>query len=411
MFWLYSNIAGKNLMALRFIKPLGCYPPFLWDGSKSINSFSLRGLIFLNLLMRFLVYPINFIFSGIVTLGFIGAAIFCNLVWLLGGMCSNFWSTNTKALNQIMLTRLPWLFFDSIGFLWNQGKLFLGLFYTPLATSTINDLTDFTEPLTKTSLFHWTWEEPHQKQVKKLANFLDNHNLHVPKMMLCTLAAEPVDSILCAFRMFQGFGVMSNYGLNPVKLTDLQTQYPPILCLHGNYHNQSAWLPLAEYFQEHAYPGAIFTLNLPAGNFTHTDTDLINQKIESIKACYKEVNVSEENFKLNLIGHSRGATLAYYLGFKDFEITGENFTWTKTNNPLINKTILIGDSGHTEPDYRKSKPTYINGSHDTLLFFKKSPEEVGGSLHKSGHLGLLSNPKVLEECYSTIVNEPVFRGI
>lgn len=404
---LNFNLTEKNLMALSFIKPLGYYPPLLWDKSKSIHPLSLRGLIFLNLFIRFLVYPIHYIFNGIVTLGFVVAATFFNLIGLLGGMASKVWSTHTKALNQIMLTRLPWLFLDGLGFLWNQGKLFLGLFYTPLATSTLNDLIDFSEPLTKTSLFHWTWEEPHQKQIKKLANFLDSHDLHVPKMVLCTLAGEPVDSILCASRMFQGLGVMRKDGLNPVKLTALQAQYAPILCLHGNYHNQSAWLPLAEYFQKHAYPGPIFTLNLPAGNFTHTDTDLIQQKIESIKACYQQVNLPDENFKLNLIGHSRGATLAYYLGFQDFEIIDENFSWMKKDNPFIHKTILIGDSGHVDPEYRKSKPTYVNGCYDNLLFFKGSPEGVGGSIHQSGHLGLLSNPNVLEECYSVMTDKPM----
>lgn len=395
-------------MSLSFIKPLGYYPPLLWDESKSIDGFSLRGLIIVNFLIRFLVYPFNFIFSGITTIGFIGAAIFCNLIWLLGGMCSNFWSANTKALNQIALIRLPWLLFDGLGFLWNQGKLFAGLFYTPLATSVINDLKDFTEPLTQTNLFHWTWEEPHQKLVKKLSNFLHNHELHMLRMIVCTLVAEPVDSISCAFRMQQGVGTMNNYGLNPVKLTDIQAQYPPLLCIHGNFHNQSAWLPLAEYFQKNEYPGAIFTLNLPAGKFTHADSKLINQKIESIMSCYKEANVPEEKIKLNLIGHSRGATLAYYAGFKNFETTETHIRHKLADNTLINKTILIGNTISAHPDYRKSKPTYINGRYDTLLFFKSSPEEIGGSLHNTGHLGLLSNSDVLEECYSTIVNDPEF---
>jgi hypothetical protein len=386
-------------MEYRLIKPIGYYPPLIWRKDltkKPIGGLSLRLLTLGNLLLRFTIYPFNFLVSSLITLGSVVAATFFNLGWLLGGGFSNFWSNTTKALNQTAITRCQWLIFDGLGFLWNQAKLFAGLFYSPFAVSTLTQLKEFAEPLTKTSLFHLDWQEPHQKRIKALAKSFNDHGLHSLKMFVCTLAAEPVESILFGLRLPRGFGNLSNYGLNPSKLTPAQAQYPALLCLHGNYHNQSAWLPLAKYLYNKKYPGPIFTLNLPAGSITQQDTKLINEKIESIKTCYRESNGNENSLKINLIGHSRGAHLVAYRNYYRFE---EN---------SINKTILIGFSPSTTlvEFHKKTPPTYptyyINGRYDALLFFNTLPKDTDGHLVNTGHLGLLSHPETLEQCYSTL---------
>ena len=212
---------------------------------------------------------------------------------------------------------------------------------------------------------------------------------HFFARIVIMMLLEPFEVLKVSFRMPKGHGTLNKYGLNPVQLTEIQAQYPPILCIHGNYHNQSAWLSLAKHFKKEQYPGPIYTLNLPSGYITPKDMELINQKIKFIMNSYKEANVPEDQFKLNLIGHSRGVNVI--LNYSD------------KNPSIINHTILIGsDRGISKTDPKKS---YINGSYDASI--SKSSFEKTDDRHfvfDVGHIGLISEPNVLKICHSIMVD-------
>lgn len=99
---------------------------------------------------------------------------------------------------------------------------------------------------------------------------------------------------------------ITQYGLNPSRLTSEQAQYSPVLFLHGDLHNSSAALPLAEYFQKRHYKGPIFTVNYPTPVTNHSKLVIIN-RINEIKSYYTAAGQSGEQIKLNLFGHSRGS--------------------------------------------------------------------------------------------------------
>lgn len=99
------------------------------------------------------------------------------------------------------------------------------------------------------------------------------------------------------------------YQLNPsLSATDISKN--PSLLLHGNFHNQSAWLALAKSASGQTL-GSLYTLNLHSGPYTVADRTLINNKINQIKLDYSARG--RDDVKVNLIGHSRGAVMAFYM--------------------------------------------------------------------------------------------------
>jgi hypothetical protein len=259
------------------------------------------------------------------------------------------------------------------------------MFSSKYASETLSRLQNVGEELTKTNLFHFDWDLPHKKAVKSFIHFLDKHELDVVGLTVGTLAIEPVEAFLFGLKAPLGLAKDFNIlGLNPKILTKEQTAYPPLLLLHGNYHNQSAWLPLAEYFKRKGYPGPIFTVNLNSGDLCTGDDKIIANKMKSIKKLYKAQNVSD--IKINVIGHSRGAQIAV------------------AKSEQFDKVILLGKN----PAYRylisgwddNKTIVVINGDSDAFITFDP---QFGGIFVKAGHLGVLSHPEVLEQCYNTLI--------
>lgn len=63
---------------------------------------------------------------------------------------------------------------------------------------------------------------------------------------------------------------------------------------------------MGKFFQDEEM-GPIFTVNLADGELTEKDCGVVNAKIKEIQALYgREV-------KVDLVGYSRGAELAFYL--------------------------------------------------------------------------------------------------
>jgi len=186
--------------------------------------------------------------------------------------------------------------------------------------------------------------------------------------------------------------------MNPTALTDRQLNQRPILLLHGNYHNQSAWLGLAKELRR-CDLGPVYTVNLPNGDITDRDYVLIQEKIDQIKAQYGR------SVKVDLVGHSRGGYLAGRMAWtllrEDLDQIEERKYRRPTFSEDIGVVIKIGDvftagviQHVQEIDSNFSnRICEITGKYDVLetdlsLLPPEQNEVVG-----AGHLGLLSSPQ------------------
>lgn len=179
--------------------------------------------------------------------------------------------------------------------------------------------------------------------------------------------------------------------------------------LHGNLHNQSAWLPLAAFLHSNKYLGPIFTVNLPSYDVTDTDRAIIEHKLNEIKQLYVEKNMFDVN--ITLIGHSRGAGLAYNRFFypesfvlENTQNTYESYDISEENAPVdvatpvtVNKVILMGCSNNNLSQYPGC--FFISARHDILA---PPLENTQDTVVDTGHLGVIANPEALERCYEIL---------
>lgn len=144
------------------------------------------------------------------------------------------------------------------------------------------------------------------------------------------------------------------YRLNPQQI--LQQDKPAILFLHGDQHNQSAALPLASYLKK-ANVGPIFTLNLDYNDENPTvHRKQISERISVIKKLY-----NQEELKLIIIGHSKGAIEGAHLAFCEQNIQGVS----------IEKVISIAGRLRVVPArFRNCHPSLqplVNKIHQAIL--------------------------------------------
>lgn len=181
------------------------------------------------------------------------------------------------------------------------------------------------------------------------------------------------------------------YGMNPSSITIEQSHKRPILLIHGNLHNQSAWLGLARELKG-ANLGPVFTLNLPSGTITGRDFALLGEKIDRIKRLY------QKEITIDLIGHSRGGDLAGELG-DSVSRAGVNFGKViKIGVPFSKREIE--ELKWIHPNFTE-RIFEITAKHDVLV--GKRPSYVPSKCHlevNTGHLGLLYSPAV----YAEIIN-------
>jgi hypothetical protein len=379
-----------HIMPYHFSKPIGYYPPLLWKpiepSGHQENPLILRLVIAFNLLLRFLFYSISLIFSAVVTAAIILIATVFNIGCLLGGYFSDAWCQQTKQFNHMAFIRCQWLILDGFAFLWNQAKLLLGLFQPQYAIPTLNTLQKLTEDLAQISLFHFDWQRPHIEKVKSIADTYGG----MIRMILCSISAEPVETILCSIRLLKGLGSDSHaHGLNPETLTAEQAKHPAILLIHGNYCNQGVWFPLAEYFHKKGYPGPIFTVNLPAGEITDRDCEIIEQKLMAILDCYGTETAS--SIPIHVIGHSRGATLTDHL---------ERHYHKYQRLLSVNKKIVLG-SYHSSSDQQL---IIIRARDDILVEYTPPTGPLGTNLtiDTTGHTGLVAHPETIKYCFNLL---------
>lgn len=377
----------------RIIKPTGLYLPLVWnDKAENLGFFSIRLFVFANIMLRFLVYPFSFIFNLIMTVSSIILATCFNLGCLLGGYFSAYWSHHTKKYNQIAIIRCEWLLADSLVFICLQLKLFLGLIHSEFGMTSLVMLKEILDELDNIDLFNFDWQLGHTNMIKRLKSYLDNHDLRTARAIICSLGAEPAEVIYFALKMAWGMGSdFHPYGLNPKQLTQEQASRQPVLLLHGNLHNQSAWLPLAALLHSRQYSGPVFTVNLSQNAITLKDREIVDSKFREIKLLYEEQGKTEVKF--NLIGHSRGALFAYKRRFFPESLP-------KSRNIIeeavgFNNVILIGHESQPGYNYENNHCFFINGRHDVLQLPEQNTQEF---IVNSGHIGVLADPDALDEC-------------
>ncbi len=236
--------------------------------------------------------------------------------------------------------------------------------------------------------------EFYRKLIRKMICFLRERQWKAAAVMFGTMLLEPLHAIKAGFATPLGWRKRFNfYQFNPGSVTSEQAQKRPILLIHGNYHNQSAWLDFAKKLAATNFGlGPIYTINLPSGEITNNDYDCLDEKINSIKGQYCHYGYGDT--KIDIVGHSRGAYLAQMaikniLGLSNY----------------IGKLIKIGSILDKENFdlIRRQNPVLIN--HIYEIRGLKDCIECGKSLLPqrqrldvdSGHLGLLYLSKTHEQ--------------
>lgn len=242
-------------------------------------------------------------------------------------------------------------------------------------------------------------ESTYTHNVKQFTTNLQEHGLIKTGLVVAAFATEPMDALLSGLRMNRGERRhFHEYGTNPTQLTQHQASKRPVLLLHGDKHNQSAFIPMLDYFHQKHYDGPIFTVNLPSVEDKALRHQVLDQKIEAIDALYKQRGVQphagEPHLRSCIIGHSWGADEAIELEDRD-----------STPRPLV----LMGALKHSK---RNQPQIYINATVDMILSL---PSEIMDNIQpvgdviqlKTGHLGLLSHPDSLETCYRVITSPDI----
>lgn len=247
----------------------------------------------------------------------------------------------------------------------------------------------------------------YKKNVKSFLDYLKERGYLAPMMMISPWLLEPVSaakaSLLFPMGILEGWlGRFQFYGLNPTKITAEQAQMKPVLLIHGNYHNQSAWLPLAKVLQQ-SYKAPVFTINLNHGYLTEKDRPLLEKKLEEIKALYRAHGV--EDVVVDYVGHSRGATVSLLAA-------ADGHSWTICPKGMVkfssDKAIWRKDAGRIirigfptqreelekiHPELR-NRIIEIDGTDDLLVDDRSLLEASNKTAVPCGHLSLLYSPKV-----------------
>lgn len=140
--------------------------------------------------------------------------------------------------------------------------------------------------------------QAYKKRIVEFVKFLDNHHWYVTSMVIGTLLSETREVLKSVF-LWPSYWKkdFDFYGLNPKILSKEQRKENPVLLIHGNYHNPTAWLDLAKKLKEQ-YKGPIYTISLPNGDITSHDLDLVNKKMSDIAHQYQ----GADSLSFNIIG-------------------------------------------------------------------------------------------------------------
>lgn len=238
-------------------------------------------------------------------------------------------------------------------------------------------------------------------QIERIVQKLKKQGRGYLAALVATLCFEFKHVLKSARVYFHGKRRKFQYhGLNPTTITKTQAAKNPILLLHGNYHNQSAWLELAQKIHKADPERPIYTLNMPVGYIVPKHYTLINRKIKSIQRQYERWGTIPP---IHLIGHSMGGFLAQLIG-----LTRGTLKHLNGIRHDIGKIILLG-SVFNEKQCKSFRPLQknseyknriyqIDGKYDLLV--DKEVRQTSTILPQNflevpcGHLGLLHSNRV-----------------
>ena len=378
--------------------PIGGYPPLY---SKRNLDEATPGTLFCllssNLCLRFVCYPFCFSYNLVLTAAAVLIATLYNIAFLLGGGFSASWFDETGRQNQIAIKRVLWLIFDGVAFLLNQLDLIIGLFSRENAIKTLHYLKEISDEQSKEHSDNLEWDSPYLGHLKRFTNYLRACQFQNAAIIIAAMGAEPVDSIVAGIRMSRGEQTaFHEYCVNPITLSPEQASKPPVLLLHGDQHNQSAFIPMLAYLYQKKYAGPIFTVNIPSVEDQAIRHKAIDNKLRDIDNLYRKQGVvkrdNEDHIRCIIIGHSWGADEAVNLEERD---------------TTPRQLILIGACKHSK---REQPQVYINAKMDLVL--NLLPDEKDDVIPKgeiininSGHLGLISHPITLKKCHEILISE------
>mgnify|MGYP000213907860 CR=1 FL=1 len=217
---------------------------------------------------------------------------------------------------------------------------------------------------------------------------------------------ETVDTFKAAYNMLgykSFFHKNQAYGLNPDQIKQEQRDLPAVLFIHGNFHDDTAWVAAAKHLQKTNIP--LFTVNLPAGDVGARDMDIVKKKWDEIVELYHKAGADTHQLKIHLVGHSRGAyVIQEYLAQKE--------TTQHLGDVVVMGLWWLGTAQDADVFFDKypsleGRIFRLNGKNDVLLSSTCSGEYsyLLGSTpfilsenelrFDTGHVGLLYDTKVL----------------
>ncbi len=239
--------------------------------------------------------------------------------------------------------------------------------------------------LEKPPKFSWFSHISHvyRNFIKKFVQFLEKHDYRVTAMILGTLLVEFWHALKAGLTSPMSWKRHFNfYQMNPTELTPEQLKKHPLLLIHGNYHNQSAWMSLAKKLKSYDL-GPIYTVNVPNGKITYRDYEIVQKKISEINEHYQRFGI--HSVKIHIIGHSRGGCLAHHIAWEALQKGSEE----------IGKIIKIGsglsplDKVHMEDPIFHTRVYEMMGKYDILENHQSKRPASHLKIIDSGHLGLL----------------------
>lgn len=226
----------------------------------------------------------------------------------------------------------------------------------------------------------------YRKTIESLVLYLTKYCFRLAAV-LGTLLTEPWSAIKAACRFpFNWRNHFNYHDLNPKTLTIEQAKKHPILLIHGDFHNQSAWLTLAKKLK-YAGLGPVYTINLPSGEVTQYDYALILQKITEIKAQYSQQGIKK--IKVNIVGHSRGGYLAHHSAWSilSSKMSEDHFGKIISLGSVLNNAELHSLKEH-DSDF-ENKKFEITAAYDVLETAISLLPPQNQMIINTGHLGLL----------------------
>jgi hypothetical protein len=261
--------------------------------------------------------------------------------------------------------------------------------------------------------------QAYHNAIVSFVNFLNKHDCFILSLALGTVLSEPLCAVKAAVQMPFGLKKHFNfYQMNPKHLTETQLTQNPTLFIHGNLDNQRAWLAFGKRFKKENI-GPVFTVNLPSGGFTCKDKDILERKWSEITDLY--LKKDQTDFKIHVIGHSRGTFLATLMGLPaaSWKIENDDVKLYDVGVGLcprerIGKIIHLGNyvsEWETECARMFGLTNHlheINGSRDLLIEAETSRlSEERTFTVDCGHLELPSHRQVIDQAIQWIQSDLV----